>query len=226
MNHLNLVVENHALALVRVQERIAQLACIKMNSFGIYDDKNPAQNQTYCNHAVYLTIKALDKNYKDFLIEYDEPTYWRDEYANDDIWKKYKNQYQGPNKYKASNFWCDVLEYKSNDTTSHIRKVNEFEAQELANHGYVVIASWKNTIDKTSPHFVTVCPGNKKVKKEEIIVLHVGGSSDRRLLKMAFPDPKYTTVEFYYNSNQEFIEDYENIKNSNYNIVNLEKRYK
>ncbi len=37
---------------------------------------------------------------------------------------------------------------------------------------------------------------------------------------------KYTTVEFYYNSNQEFIEDYENIKNSNYNIVNLEKRYK
>ena len=34
------------------------------------------------------------------------------------------------------------------------------------------------------------------------------------------------TFAFFYNSNQEFIEDYENIKNSNYNIVNLEKRYK
>ena len=69
--------------------------------------------------------------------------------------------------------------------------------------------------------FSTVCPGNKKVKKEEIIVLHVGGSSDRRLLKMAFPDPKYTTVEFYYNKNHRESYDFRKISAS---IEKLKKR--
>lgn len=45
-------------------------------------------------------------------------------------------------------------------------------------------------------------------------------------LSQGFSSNRWKDVLFFYNSNQEFIEDYENIKNSNYNIVNLEKRYK
>ncbi|MBQ8680599.1 MAG: hypothetical protein IJ530_12695 [Treponema sp.] len=217
INHLNLVVENHAAALVRVQERIIKMKTIQENGPGLYQQKS----ETFCNHAVYLTIQALDKNYLNFLYymkdksQYlDEPTY-RD---SDERWSPLGYE------YKSSNFWCDVLAQKAKDNECSITELTApSEVQEKANNGYVVIVCWKNNVklkdrkgnEDISPHYATVWPSGKNITKlEDIYVANVSVKRRTKVIDIstAFTNGNLSKLHFYYNSEQQFIEDYSYIE--------------
>lgn len=195
----------NAKKLLRVQKRVVSLNILKPNSEnsgGIWED----QSGTFCNHAVFLTIRALDKNYKNFLGGQgkipDNISYLKDD--------TYIEQYK--NNLRPSNIWCDVLEYQSKKTeTTGIREISEDKAGILANLGYVVIACWKNTENPddgadSHPHFATVAPLEllpDDLTKGEIHVANVGGKCGFYSVEEAF-DFK-TEVRYYYNSKQEFM---------------------
>lgn len=195
----------NAKKLLRVQKRVVSLNILKPNSEnsgGIWED----QPGTFCNHAVFLTIRALDKNYKNFLGGQgkipDNISYLKDD--------TYIEQYK--NNLRPSNIWCDVLEYQSKKTeTTGIREISKDKAGILANLGYVVIACWKNTENPddgadSHPHFATVAPLEllpDDLTKGEIHVANVGGKCGFYSVEEAF-DFK-TDVRYYYNSKQEFM---------------------
>lgn len=195
----------NAKKLLRVQKRVVSLNILKPNSEnsgGIWED----QSGTFCNHAVFLTIRALDKNYKNFLGGQgkipDKISYLKDD--------TYIEQYK--NNLRPSNIWCDVLEYQSKKTeTTGIREISKDKAGILANLGYVVIACWKNTENPddgadSHPHFATVAPLEllpDDLTKGEIHVANVGGKCGFYSVEEAF-DFK-TEVRYYYNSKQEFM---------------------
>lgn len=195
----------NAKKLLRVQKRVVSLNILKPNSEnsgGIWED----QSGTFCNHAVFLTIRALDKNYKNFLGGQgkipDNISYLKDD--------TYIEQYK--NNLRPSNIWCDVLEYQSKKTeTTGIREISKDKAGILANLGYVVIACWKNTENPddgadSHPHFATVAPLEllpDDLTKGEIHVANVGGKCGFYSVEEAF-DFK-TDVRYYYNSKQEFM---------------------
>ena len=211
------MVENHAAALVRVQERIIKMKTIQENGPGLYQQKS----ETFCNHAVYLTIQALDKNYLNFLYymkdksQYlDEPTY-RD---SDERWSPLGYE------YKSSNFWCDVLAQKAKDNECSITELTApSEVQEKANNGYVVIVCWKNNVklkdrkgnEDISPHYATVWPSGKNITKlEDIYVANVSVKRRTKVIDIstAFTNGNLSKLHFYYNSEQQFIEDYSYIE--------------
>ena len=147
------IINLHAEELMRVQKRVMALKCLIMGARGIYD-QDPNPSQTYCNHAAYLTIKALDKDYTQFTKGADCPPWDPNTFPEN----PHKSDYEGSNSLKTSNLWCDVLEYQANDESCPIKEVTAEEAQKLANMGYVVVVCWKNTKPTKSPHFATVAP--------------------------------------------------------------------
>ena len=195
----------NAKKLLRVQKRVVSLNILKPNSEnsgGIWED----QSGTFCNHAVFLTIRALDKNYKNFLGGQgkipDNISYLKDD--------TYIEQYK--NNLRPSNIWCDVLEYQSKKTeTTGIREISEDKAGILANLGYVVIACWKNTGNPddgadSHPHFATVAPLEllpDDLTKGEIHVANVGGKCGFYSVTKAFG--LKAEIRYYYNSKQEFM---------------------
>lgn len=186
-----------------------KLKCLVRGGVG-YRGDNRIKNQTWCNVAVFLTIRAVDDNYIKFVIDSSEYPWWQERYKNQEPWKKYENEYK--NGYRPSNFWCDVLNYKANvDLNSPIEEVDYLEAQKLAKQGIVVIAAWKNPkkTKDSSPHYVTLSPNNCINKLENILVANVGLKNGYIKLFNAFPDSHYKEVKFYYNRNQIYISNFD-----------------
>ena len=179
---------------------------------------------TFCNHAVYETIKQVDKNYLSFLLNKDEPPWKLDKYKDKaflSLMKENQSLSNGKYIYKESNLWCDILEFQSQKTEeTGICKISAEQAFYMAQLGYVVIAAWKNLTPyegkegvNYSPHFVTVLPNQllKKVTEKNIgliNVVHIGGNGNGiKTLSDAFGSNCYNQVDFYFNIKQQFLLD-------------------
>ena len=202
--------------LISVQNLVMKDFRLVQGNCGIYYNFHD-EATTFCNHAVYETIKQVDKNYLSFLLNIDEPPWDLDKYKDKafvSLLKKNQSLSNGKYIYKKSNLWCDILEFQSQKTEeTGICKITAEQAFYMAQLGYVVIAAWKNleTNPKKnqSPHFVTVrpspCeeeyPGLKLLK-----VAHVGGEKNEvRELDGAFNFEILESICFYCNINQCFI---------------------
>jgi len=170
-------------------------------------------DQTFCNHAVYETIKQVDKNYLKFTAD-DDTAPW-DVGKHTDLAPAIISDYK-QKKLRKSNLWCDVLGKQSeNSAKTGIYKLTVQQAFYMAQLGYAVIASWKNTAGG-SPHFVTVVPKDYEIpcpSLENLMVAHVGGGENgEKSLQNAFKGignnsalQKYNEVLFYCNVCQSFI---------------------
>lgn len=195
------LIDIHTSELLKVQKAILKLKCLQRGGVG-HRGTNTNSEQTWCNVAVYLTIRALDENYTDFVIENSEYPWWQDKYKQIAPWDKFYNEYKSG--YRTSNFWCDVLAYKANDKSSSIVEVDYIKAQNFANQGKVVIVAWKNPkqTNDASPHFATVYPNNFSNDLKFVKVANVGYTNGVKFLNEAFNEGRYNDVKFYYNSNQ------------------------
>ena len=166
--------------------------------------------QTYCNHAVFLTVIAADSNYTAFTnrngTQFPEADSEKDNVKNKEIEKTHEPDYFYY--YKASNYWCDILAAASKNESTGIKEVNLEQAQKLANQGYVVIACKKKTAFQTgSPHFATIRP-NAAVTHytiDDVSVANVGNVNKVMTVHDAFIETD--TVKYYYNSRQMFQKD-------------------
>ena len=211
--------------LISIQDLVINDWRMIQGNCGIFYNCNDSK-QTFCNHAVYETIKQVDKNYLSFLLNIDEPSWAFDRYNSNkefvSFLKKNQSLINGDYIYKKSNLWCDILEFQSQKTEeTGICIITPEQAFYMAQLGYVVIASWKNLTPfegeegiNYSPHFVTVRPSRfeKKFKSiESIEVAHVGEADNEvRNLLGAFKSAgnkkkKKDEVVFYCNINQKFI---------------------
>lgn len=192
-----------------VQDIVMEDWRLKQGNCGMYYNSH-SDIQTFCNHAVYETIKKVDGNYLSFLMGIDEPPWDTRKYKcihtkenkhdNECENKKqffsfltnHNNLEKNNYKYKPSNLWCDVLEYQAERSgKTGIYKITAEQAFYMAQLGYVVIAAWKNLTPKGndpninySPHFVTVSPVGfmERFNKYDCPeVAHVGGGENRRL---------------------------------------------
>lgn len=155
-----------ALDLIEVQDKVMDLQCMQPDTGrGIYN--NAPLGSTFCNHAVFITVMAVDGNYKNFT----------NRTAKDDAgFPEYNNLTQRKNKnielkrhctkdkcdfyyHKISNYWCDILAEASRNESTGIKEVNLEQAQKLANQGFVVIVCHKNLAFRYgAPHFATIRP--------------------------------------------------------------------
>ncbi len=199
------IVNIHAQELMRVQERVVKIKCIQEGKRGIYDQKPPTTDQTYCNHAEFLTIKAVDGDYLKFTDNYNAPV--------DSSYPKYDVNYQ----YKQSSYWCVVLRKQANK--GELKKLTTCqEILKYANQGYVVIVAWENT-SGGPPHYATVQPQpeNNSSDIKRIKLCNVSSESRTNMditIESAFGSKQ---CEFFVNPNQKFREYYEQ-------IIELEKR--
>ena len=198
----------HAVELLRVQNMIVHLNNLrphKSKKGGIWGN----QAGTFCNHAVFLTIQALDKNFSNFIAGQNSiPDNLNNfSFLNKTVQEQYKNGLW------ISNIWCDVLEYQANNYTTGIERINEEKAKQLANQGKVVIAVWKNTTIKSSdgknhPHYVTIAPSIFFPNIKGLAVANVGASCSFSNIDEAFDNSrKLKTIAYYYNRNQQHIYD-------------------
>lgn len=226
--------KKYAENLILAQQIVIHKWMYKQGNLGLYpglwdenenenENKNKNKNkpkgfapddQTFCNHAVYETIKQVDKNYLKFTAD-DDTAPW-DVGKHTDLAPAIISDYK-QKKLRKSNLWCDVLGKQSeNSAKTGIYKLTVQQAFYMAQLGYAVIASWKNTAGG-SPHFVTVVPKDYQIecpkKPENLMVAHVGGGENReKNLKTAFKGTgnntalqKYNEVLFYGNIHQNFI---------------------
>lgn len=217
----------HAKELLEVQKLVVHL-----NNLRPHSKNNPIggvrgdQYGTFCNQAVFITIRALDKNFKNFTAGINDVPYWLDKYKNDERWLDYKEQYP---ELWISNFWCDILEYQANhEKTTGIKLISKENAQQLANLGYVVIAAWKN-IDKPfkgvcHPHYATVAPSKLLSGSQDLIIANVGSTCQFCNLTDAF---HYNDIDikFFYDENQVFIKDLNIGDKTNPSIQDMIKDY-
>lgn len=161
---------------------------------------------TFCNHATYLIIRAFDEEYLRFTNNhYGVPT-WGDVKKESRI-SLYSDDYEKKG-LRISNYWCDVLEYQSNNSDkTGIHKLTSInEAQKKANMGYVVIAAWKNKTKGGSPHYATLAPNIFCKEKNEPVFANVGGTCQFTTLKGASNIPgafgNKSDIYYYYNKKQ------------------------
>jgi hypothetical protein len=181
--------------LLAVQDRVVKLACLQKGARGMYGINIDDSRRTFCNHAVFLTIQAVDENYKSFTGGINNPP--------DSPGDGYE--------YRASNWWCDVLVTQSEKADSGIvRLLDGKQAQEIANEGYVVICAWKNTKKKTetgniSPHFATVRPYYSYNSENGPQIANVGETNNAdTTARDGFGENRYSDIKYYYNRNQKF----------------------
>jgi len=207
-----------ALDLIEVQDKVMALECLKMGNTGIYTC-TMTPGQTYCNHAVFLTIIGTDKNFNNFTNR--EKRLFPEcnnleSILNSNLEKKHKNSFFYYS--KISNYWCDILEEASKNEKTGIKEINLKQAQKLANQGYVVIVCYKNTNfrhgnNPISPHFATVRPNFNITTYEpsEVQVANVG--SENKVMNISEPNCFGTRdISFYYNEKQQFNKDLDSIK--------------
>jgi len=205
----------HVEALMNVQDRVINLEAMKpMEGKGMWGNQ---QGSTFCNHAVFLTIEALDDNFRQFIGNPElygvvaPPSMLRN------LRGTFRNTH-GNFGHRGSNLWCVILrEQAANSDRTGIHRIGSEEAQEMANRGYVVIGSWMNTRGvnerDNSPHFATVRPNF--VAYNPILgplVANVGASNGIYFTRWtntergAFGRNAFDTIEWYYNRNQQFQE--------------------
>lgn len=164
--------------LISVQNLVMKDFRLVQGNCGIYYNFHDYAT-TFCNHAVFETIIKVDGNFNNFTKKTaNKKNISRDPLKEDFPECPDTEKY----KYKPSNYWCDVLEEQSeNSSKTGICKISAEQAFYMAQLGYVVIAAWKNleTNPKKnqSPHFVTVRPCKGKYPGlKSLKVAHVGGS--------------------------------------------------
>lgn len=211
------IINLHAEELLRVQNRIVKMNTIQPKPVGkgIFE----AGGLTFCNHAVFLTIRAVDKNYLDFTDQYDAP-----------IDKNYKN-YDKEYLYKESSYWCVVLKKQAANPESGITEL--FTCNDIlkkANMGYVVIVAWENIYNGSdgAPHYATVQPNQKDVNRiENILLCNVGASVGMNIpISQGFLNKPISELHFYYDMKQKngFREDYKCSGGLSASIEDLEIR--
>ena len=205
--------------LISVQNLVMKDFRLVQGNCGIYYNFHDYAT-TFCNHAVFETIIKVDGNFNNFTKKTaNKKNISRDPLKEDFPECPDTEKY----KYKPSNYWCDVLEEQSeNSSKTGIYKISAEQAFYMAQLGYVVIAAWKNLTPfadeegvNYSPHFVTISPiqyTNNFINQNQIKVAHVGGGTNKFLpLKNAFDQPgnykkkSCDEVLFYCNIKQCFI---------------------
>lgn len=203
--------------LISVQNLVMKDFRLVQGNCGIYYNFHDYAT-TFCNHAVFETIIKVDGNFNNFTKKTaNKKNISRDPLKEDFPECPDTEKY----KYKPSNYWCDVLEEQSeNSSKTGICKISAEQAFYMAQLGYVVIAAWKNleTNPKKnqSPHFVTVRPCKGKYPGlKSLKVAHVGGSykdennnthgNEVRKISTAFGENSLNNIKFYCNIKQNFI---------------------
>lgn len=212
----------HAKELRRVQERIVKMKCLQVGERGIYNLDPPFPEQTYCNHAVFLTIRAVDGNYLYFTGKIDDSK----EFTGVD---KPIDTAPSTYKYKVSSYWCVVLRNQAANPKTGIKEL--FTCEDIlmkANRGYVVVVAWENTSEGRdgAPHYATVQPNQDSCDKiEEILLCNVGGDVGMDIsIDQGFKKDKISELHFYYNENQDFRESYDFTGRISPSITELEER--
>jgi hypothetical protein len=211
INHLDnaRLLSKNADNLRMVQNKIIGLNCLKKGERGMYDKPPESKAQTYCNHAVFLTVIATDRKYFNFTgkiktnpkaIEYPFP----------EIQENKRREYEKKYYIKSSNFWCDELERFANEEKI-VRLLDPKEAQLYANLGYTVVASYRANKDREnvyeiSPHFATVRPGWECHESFGPRIANVGENNLFGWTKdqKCFGEEIFNSIKWYYNPNQEF----------------------
>ena len=207
--------KKYAENLILAQQIVMHKWMYKQGNLGLYpglwDNKKPkgfaGDDQTFCNQAVFETIIRVDGNFTNFTDRKNRHT----GKADGEIFPECPapKEYE----YRASNYWCDVLEKQSeNSAKTGIYKLTARQAFYMAQLGYVVIASWKNT-SGGSPHFVTVVPKDYVTpcpSPENLMVAHVGGGDNGEkslsyAFSTAFVRNEENNIFFYCNLQQHFI---------------------
>jgi hypothetical protein len=218
INHLNdaglLPNEKYVQDLIKVQDMVVELECLKKNALGMHGEGG----YTFCNHAAFLTIQAIDGNYRQFigypdLYKDDFTSPWDLKRLNNDVFIREIGEY----KIKETNIWCDILRKQAeNSLITGICKIEAKEAQEKANFGYVVIAAWQNTMEGNyPPHYATVRPRHQ-CTAEGPMIANVGEKNEKEI-RASKCFNILTEIEYYYNKNHDFISPYLD------NIEKLEK---
>jgi hypothetical protein len=208
----------HAETLRRVQDRVLALECLRKGAGGMYKPNNPLMTTsfvTFCNHATFLTIAAVDGNYQQFIGRGATKLYgenappWSQYNVTDNIFRRARGNYR----IKETNVWCDILEEQArNSDETGICGIGPEEAQARANDGYVVVAAWKNLKEElvdNAPHYATVRPGAAYDSEKGPLLANVGAfngiyrAGDREAFWTHF-----RAIKWYYNRNQKFRENY------------------
>jgi hypothetical protein len=214
IEHIQTVAPQRVEALRMVQDMIINLSCIQKTRTGMFG----ISSATFCNHAVFLTVQALDKNYRSIVTNHPAKAHTAPDDI-DDLGTVPPSGIDGRNSgggyfYKIANIWYDILVNKSiKYKESGILEVTGQDAQALANMGYTVIGAYKNpnsplteNAAETAPHYVTVAPTDVIIgydEKKGPLVAHVGGGdSDRKNANDAFAD-HYQYVRWFFNCRQD-----------------------
>lgn len=202
-----------ALDLIEVQDRVMSLSCLQPGTgAGIYN----MGGYTFCNHAVYLTIIGVDKNFTNFTNRTKRtkttiekkvfPEFNNLQYKiNSTLEMKHENTYFYY--YKVSNYWADILEEASRTEETGIKEINIEQAQKLANQGYVVIVCYKNLAFRYgAPHYATVRPNFNitEYTVSNVQVANVGSTVGVKSIQEAFSGLE---IKFFYNTMQIFQKD-------------------
>ena len=203
------IINLHAEELLRVQNRILKMNTLKENGPGIFDKGG----YTFCNHAAFLTIRAVDSDYLKFTDNYDAPI--------DSKYSKYDKTYP----YKESSYWCVVLK-KQADSKIISELTTCKDIIYYANLGYVVIVAWENP-SSGAPHYATVRPGNdcKEIKDIKLCNVSTEVLSGEQTMSIAFGDRIIKNCHFYVNKNQAFREDYDFSGSRSASITSLESKH-
>ena len=211
VKHLNdaglLVDQKRIEDLKMVQNNVLALKCLEKGARGMYNNEPTSRDQTYCNHAVFLTVIATDGNFSNFTGENKLNWDSGEQKFPEARTKEEISKYQTAN-INTSNFWCDKLEELAD--AGKIARLSPREAQYYGNMGYTVVASYKANLNvglkEWSPHFATVRPEAEYDETEGPMVLNIGGhnlierAGDRRCFDMN----RYAVTKWYYNPDQEF----------------------
>jgi hypothetical protein len=185
--------------LLKVQNEVVALPClVKDTGRGIYGIGNAGDS--YCNHAAFITILAVDENCSHFT---NRPGAVFPEHYTRGQWIRRENIPAGY-QYKKSNYWCDILtEQKEHGLITPL--ANEDEAKMYADMGYVVIGAWKTSDDNKngSPHYATVRPGYKN-HEDGITLANVGETNGIKRVVQGFGAEKRNDIKWYYNPDQDF----------------------
>jgi hypothetical protein len=200
INHFKHYDNGHTENLIKVQDAVLLLRCLKQGNLGIYPENygsaRSAPDQTYCNHAVFLTVLATDQNAKNF-------TNIQNNTAETTI--EVSCGFPEASKFyifKRSNFWYDRLVEQAG--AGKVVEVKAEEAQFYGNMGYTVVAAWKNRGSRESPHYATVRPGYEYSVDYGPMVANVGDSIGVVRGQTAFGRDELSDVRWFYNPTQDF----------------------
>jgi hypothetical protein len=191
-----------------VQDETVALPCLQPGGGrGMYGIG--VNESTYCNHAAYITIRAVDEYYRLFI---GNPNLYTGNHPPWDIsalTADFKNilttkGFLNRQNYifKESNIWCDILAEQA--VRGILVELPERQAQDYANMGYVVIGAWKNRPGNFPPHYATVRPGFKFGTLLEMILVNVGETNGIKDVNDGFGRTRMPEIRWYYNPNQKF----------------------